>query len=365
MTTEHPITHTERPRVTAGVAQADCAKLLIALGVSVDNARTTARQLVAADLRGTDTHGLAQLPIYLERLSNGYIRAAAEPEIVNGGSVTTVITGNNGLGQVTSEYAMNVAIEKALSVGTGVSVVHKSHHFGAAAGYALLAADVGCLGIVTTNTPAFLAPAAGFAPRIGNNPLAIASPGDQFPIVLDTALSVSSVGSIKRFAAEGTPIPDGWAFDEHGRNTTDARLALGSGTSLAAIGGHKGIGLAMMMSILTGVLSGGVFEDQVNRLNEQDYLNSSHFFLAIDVRQFMELDLFRSRVALFCKYVHDSPSIADTGDVSPRLPGERQAVTMRERTRYGIPYAHYIRNGLVKCAQDLNVQIDPRWGSAN
>lgn len=194
----------------------------------------------------------------------------ASPANANSTSCTTagaalVADARGGMGQLSSPQAMGHAIERAGRYGIGIASVRNAHHFGAASRWAMQAAQAGCLGVAMSNTTPLM-PAPGGAERlVGNNPLAIAVPTKGGPeIVLDMALSAVALGKIRLAASAGRPIPDTWATDASGVPTTDAEDAV-LGMLLPAAG-HKGFGLALMIDVLTGVLSGGGWGDQVRPL---------------------------------------------------------------------------------------------------
>ena len=152
--------------------------------------------------------------------------------------------------------ACDLAAELAGEHGMAVVGVRDSHHFGMAGLYAERIAEAGLVGIVTTNAQPIMAPPGIASPLLGNNPLAIAAPraAPHPPLVLDMAMSQTALGRIRLAAAEGRPIPEGWALDEQGQPTTDAGRALAAGL-LAPTGGHKGLALALMIDVLAGVLT--------------------------------------------------------------------------------------------------------------
>ena len=171
---------------------------------------------------------------------------------------TAQIDGDNGPGQWVSMVAMGVAMRKACEQGVGIVSVRGSNHFGAAGHYVWEAAKNGLIGLCTTNGPLVLAPTGGVTPTFGNNPLAVGIPaGRHFPILLDIAMSVAPRGRIGLAMAEGKPLLPGWILDRFGQPSTDlADLAAGLGVP---IGGHKGYGLALVLEVLAGVLSGAGF----------------------------------------------------------------------------------------------------------
>lgn len=343
--------------VTISRAEAErvAAALFEAVGVPREESRITAEYLVLADLRGVKTHGLVRLPIYIDRIRSEYIEALATPEIVTESGSSAVVDGKHGLGPVNAEYAMRLAIRKAQENGVGAVTVRNSNHFGAAAGYATLAADSGCLGVATTNAAPLMPPVGGSERRVGNNPLAIAAPsGNGFPIVLDIAMSAVAAWNIRMAAERGDKIPPDWAFDKNGEPTTDPIAAYDEGGLLRPVGDHKGLGLAIMMDVLSGVLSGGGFGTQVKRLDQEGHLNTAHFFLALDVEHFIEGRDFFARISALSEEIYSTSTREGVERVL--LPGEKEDRVRIEQTESGITYEGQIYDPLIELIQELDVE---------
>ena len=239
-------------------------EVLTRVGVPSDHAAMTANSLVEADQRGVHTHGLAYLPVYVQRLMAGGINPAPAIRLVSERPSTALIDGDNGLGQVVGVQAIQLAINKAREHGAGLVGVRNSNHFGAAAHYAMAAAREGMIGLAMSNIGPTMAPWGGITPCYGNNPISYAVPTGEAAIVLDMATSVVSRGRISAAAARGETIPLGWACDREGRPTQDPNLALEG--LLLPVGGYKGYGIALLIDILSGVLTGGAFGQGVGNL---------------------------------------------------------------------------------------------------
>lgn len=352
----------EEFRVTRGAAEGATAALFEAVGMPRESSRSAAGHMVLADLRGVETHGLVRLPLYVNRLRAGELEARAVPEIIEDGPATAVVDGGHGLGQVNSDFAMREAVSKAKQNGVGVVTVRHSSHFGAAASYAAMATESDCIGIATTNVAPLMPPVGGTERRVGNNPLAIAAPSREgFPLVLDIAMSAVAAWSIRMAAERGEPIPSEWAFDKDGEPTTDAYAAFQGGGLLRPLGDHKGFGFALMIDVLSGVLSGGGFGDEVKRLDQKGYLNTSHFFLAIDIGRFIEPEAFLDRIGRLAKGIHSTPTREGADHIL--LPGEKEARVEQERRRDGIPYSTQIWEPITKLAQELGVDLEAHLDS--
>src|SRR4051794_40000020 len=261
--------------------------MLQAAGVPPGGARSVADGLIAADVEGLPSHGLMLLTMYLDRIGGGSVSPAGEGRIVSDSGGSIVIDAENGLGQVTSERAVALAVERARQHGIAAVAVRNAFHFGAAGRWARTMAEEGCVGIALSNTRPLM-PAPGGAERVvGNNPIAIAVPAAGAPpVVVDLALSAGVMGRIRLAEANGEALPEGWASDAEGVPTTDPAQAI-RGMLLPA-GGPKGFALAAMIDILCGGLSSGAIGNEVRPLYgdpTQPYC-CSHFFLAIDIARF-------------------------------------------------------------------------------
>jgi LDH2 family malate/lactate/ureidoglycolate dehydrogenase len=331
--------------------------LLQNVGVPAAAARSVAGGLIAADVEGQPSHGLMLLTMYLDRIAGGSVSASGKGRIMSDSGGSIVIDAENTLGQVTSERAVALAIERARQHGIAAVAVRNAFHFGAAGRWARMMADGGCVGVALSNTRPLM-PAPGGAERVvGNNPLAIAVPAaGGYPIVVDLALSAGVMGRIRLAEASGASIPDGWASDAHGVSTTDAAQAI-RGMLLPA-GGPKGFALAAMIDILCGGLSAGAIGNEVRPLYGDATLpyRCSHFFLAIDIARFRPLDEFGAAVAHFADSIRNSRRAP--GAAAIRMPGDR-AEAMRAQNSQLCPLAPSTLDALLQRAQQLGVSPPP------
>ncbi len=306
-----------------------------ACGVPSEVAHVTARHLIAADLRGIDTHGIVRLPLYVSRIRKGLIDAKAMPSFVRESATTGVMDGHNALGQYVANRAMRRAIEKARDHDLGAITVRHSNHYGAAAEYSLLAAEEGMIGITTTNTAPLMPPKGGAARRVGNNPLSIAVPSAlEAPLTLDIAFSVVAAWNLMLAHGRGEKVPFGWALDSQGQPTDDPYAGFVGGGTLLPIADHKGFGLAMMMDILSGVLSGGHFADQTRGLKSDEPVEVCHFMLAINVEAFLPISEFEERVRQLVERMKSSPRADGVQEIL--VPGEPEHRKSLDRQNNGI-----------------------------
>jgi LDH2 family malate/lactate/ureidoglycolate dehydrogenase len=274
------------------------ARLFVAAGVPERSARAVAGALVDADLDGVASHGVMLVDMYLDRIRSGSVSAEEEAVVVSDRGAAVVLDARHALGQLTAGQAIKIAVERARRYGAGIVAVRHGFHFGTARRYATEAAKTDCIGIVMCNTRPLM-PAPGGAERVvGNNPIAIAVPSDgPIPIVLDMATSEAAMGKIRMAEKAGEAIPPTWAVRSDGSATTNATEAIAG--MLLPSGGPKGFGLAFLIDLLCGLLSGGASGAAVQPLYGDATVpyDSSHLFIAIDVAHFADPATVRAAAA--------------------------------------------------------------------
>jgi len=304
------------------------------LGLPGGDAAWVASTLVQAELRGVSSHGVIRLPNYTRRLEAGAANTRPNIRVEKDRGALALMDGDNGIGQVVSRRAMEESIARAERHNVGLVLVKESNHFGAAATYALMAAGRGMAGIVTTTTMKNVAPHGARAPLIGNNPIAIALPGDP-PLCLDMALSVVARGYVLQAARAGKKIPEGWGLDSEGKPTTDPNEVLKSAL-LSPIAGHKGSGLSILIDALLAGLAGSNFSHQVREVG--DYSGPSgvtHLFLSIKIEALVPLAAFRASMDAFCGVLRAAPRAMGVERIW--MPGEIELERERERREKGVP----------------------------
>lgn len=338
--------------VPADRARQQISSILAAWGMEAALVRTAAEVMVETDLSGVDSHGISMLMDYEQSRIKGKLDLKAKPRVVRDSPVTALVDAGAGLGHPAAVFGMQLAIEKALTVGVGAVSVFNSHHFGAAGYYAALAPKRGLLGLVTSATRNIaMVPTRARLPMLGTNPIAFAAPARRNrPFVLDMATATVASNKVKVYDLNGKTLPAGWVLDEHGTPVIDAAAALeilyqrpkDQGGGLTPIGGtaemssYKGYGLAMMVHILGGTLSGASFSPirmRTQRPEEPD--NLGHFFLAIDPKVFRPDGAFEDDLDAAIDELHRAPP------VDPALPvlvaGDPEAAAREKRQREGIP----------------------------
>ena len=273
-----------------------CKSVLTASGVEEYCARAVAEVLVDADMTGVSTHGVTRLPIYMQRMEAGLVSRDNNIRILKEGPSTAVIDAGNSLGIPAAKFAMETCIRKASESGCCFATVKNSNHYGAAGFYTKMAAREGMIGFACTNLTGKIAPYGSADAFLGTNPFSVAVPSDDFPVALDMTPTAVALGKLILAQKLGKSIPLGWALDKDGKPTTDP--AEGRKGSLIPIGGYKGSGMALMIEILSGILSGAGYGPHLHDLYKFDAPQGiGHFMGAIDISCFVEPDVFKAGVS--------------------------------------------------------------------
>ena len=319
--------------VAAGALRAWAERCLRAVDMPADDAKLLAESLVQTSLWGVDTHGIARLPHYLERLSRGSIKAQPAVSVVRSGPCTAQLAGDQGQGIVVAHRANRLAIEMAREHGLGAVGVSDSSHCGAIGLYTREAAQGGLVGIAFTHADRVAAPHGGERPFFGTNPISIAFPREGgAPVCLDMATTSIPWNRVMNARREGHVLPPDVAVDAHGRPTTDAAEALAVTPLGGAHYGHKGYALALVIDLLCGPLHGNPFGPRIPPmfadLDAPRRLGA--FFLVLDPRRFAGGALLAANVAQMAIELAAEPG-------APRMPGDPELAREAERTRDGIP----------------------------
>jgi LDH2 family malate/lactate/ureidoglycolate dehydrogenase len=347
-------------RVRAEALEAFAAAVLEAGGLASEEARLVANSLVQANLRGVDSHGVLRLIQYVRTLRAGAVNPRPAVRILQADAVTALVDADGGYGYRPSRLAMDLAVERARQHGVGLVGVRNSHHFGMAAWYVIPPAEQGFIAVMVTNASPLLPPAGGREARVGNNPWAFGIPRrpPMRPLVLDMALSQVAFGKIRLAAAEGRPIPEGWALGRDGRPTTDAAEALRA-ELLAPVGGYKGFGLAFVAEILAGVLTGSPFGLSADAHGRREG-GVGHVALAIDPARFGSREAFLDGVERLAAEVLSAPLASGAERIE--LPGDPEYRRYDERLAQGIPLSDELAQQLASLARELGVALPTGLG---
>jgi LDH2 family malate/lactate/ureidoglycolate dehydrogenase len=330
-------------------------EVLEKLGISSEDARITAEILVTTDMRGTRTHGVRLLKWYVNQVQRGGVNLNARMEILRSGPTWALIDGQAGLGEVTAYKSMKLAMAKAKENVVGVVGVRNSNHFGAAGYYANMCLEEDMIGFATTNADPMMSVPGAAARLFGTNPIAYAFPaGEDKGLTFDVATSVVAGVKIHQAIREGRRIPEGWIIDRQGRATTDPS-DLEKGGAHLPVGGHKGYGLAFMVEVLSGALTGsGMMDEVLSYVQHPDKpCNSGHLFMAIDVGAFIPVADFRARLDSMVRKIRNSPK-AD-GFERIYVPGEIEAEEQERSRVRGVLLDETTLSDLKQVATDLGV----------
>lgn len=326
-------------------------------GMPPQDAEWFAQTILQSNLWGIDSHGIIRVPAYFARVLCKAINPTPKLSIRELTPAVCLLDADGAAGCVAGRAGMNAAIQRAAQFGIGAAGVTNSNHFGAAALYTRLAVDAGMAGISMTNVKPLIAAPGAKAPCVGNNPLSIGIPteNEAFPFILDMSMSVVAGGKLHLAAAKGEKIPLDWAVDSDGHPTDDPKAALAG--FLLPVGGFKGLGLAYAVDILCGVITGGLFADQMRSMYHQPDLPSmtGHMMIAIDLSKLISREQMRERM----RYYHDFITRIPVADGKPPLcfPGEIERSRELARRRDGIPVPISTLNELEKLRVEHGVSV--------
>ncbi len=322
--------------------------------LSRSQAEETAEVLVAADAWGVFTHGTRQLVPLMNNVRQGAIDAKASPQVISAEGGCALVDGRNAMPMVSSRLAMRTAIGLAREAGAAYAGVRHSNHFGAAGYYAMMAAEAKMIGIAMSNVDVCMSVPGAAGPVIGTNPIAYAVPaGRENPVFLDIATSVVAVSKVFSAKASGQPIPPGWLVNEEGHSSTDPNDYPEHATILP-MAGHKGYGIALLIEVLSGVLTGSSFLGGIKRWVDDDPLpaDQGHAFLAIDIERLMPLASFTERMEAMVSEVRSARKAGASGRIF--LPGEMEWDRRSEAYRNGLALPDFVIENLVRVARDTD-----------
>jgi LDH2 family malate/lactate/ureidoglycolate dehydrogenase len=330
------------------------ADIASAAGVSRGDSTILADSLVAADLSGTSTHGLSRLAIYVKRMQKGLIDPKAQLRIERQRAGTLAVDAGNGLGQVQATKVLKRLIPMARECGVASATVRNSQHFGAVSYYCNRAADEDMILLATTSCEPAMSPEGGCEAFFGTNPIAASFPtGKGFHVKVDLATSLVARGNIIAAQKKGERIPEGWALDPEGNPTTDASQAL-LGTVLT-MAGHKGYALALMVEVLSSVLSGSAIGPGIGSMykNMDRKQDVGHFFCLLDISAFMDVEEFKRRIDAMIDRIKSCRRRPGVEEIL--IPGERSSRTTAQNAKRGIKIDAATMNELRQLAQEFGI----------
>ena len=338
-----------RVRISADSLSNFVARLFQAKGMSAADAKSVAEVVTWADQRGTASHGISRVPMYLDVIGRGDMDVAAVPTIDSRAGAVFVLDGHKAAGAVSMKRAVEEAARRAKAHGVAVGVVINTTHTGALGHYIEWAAQRGFAAIFFNCGPPNMAYHGTRAPGLGTNPIAIGAPGENGPVILDMATSLIANGKLIQARDKGEPIPPDWALAKNGDVTTDPAIA----EILLPLGGPKGSGLAFMFECLTGMLADNpIILRQAGPTGKRRHTANAMMVL-IDIAVFRPLDEYKREMGELGRLIKSLPKADGVDEVL--LPGERGAREFAKRAHEGIPLSKKAWMRLVEAALKIGV----------
>jgi len=329
--------------------------VLRAEGVPAADSQLLADTLVTAELWGHASHGMLRLSWYVARLRSGAMRKVTQVRTVRDAGALVVLDGGHGIGQVITQQAVTLGVERAKQYGVSSIGVRNSGHFGTAAYFTRRAAEAGCVALLCTNASPAMAPWGGKHKSIGTNPWSIAAPaGRHGTVVMDLANTAVARGKVYLAAERGTAIPDGWAADADGNPTTDPRAAIEG--LILPMAGPKGYVISFMFDILAGVLTGSAFGDQVAGPYQPDATSGAgHLLLTIDVAAMADPAEYGERVEALVDATRNADKASWADEIL--VPGELEDRHRADLSAAGIPLAETTWASLATLSAETGVEL--------
>lgn len=340
------------------------------IGVPIEDAIICSDVLIASDLKGIESHGIGRLKMYYDRIKLGIQNPVTEISVIKDRYATAVWDGNHGMGHVIGHRAMQEAIDKASRYGMGSVAVRNSTHYGICGYYAEMATKQNMIGMTFTNARPSICPTHGTDPLLGTNPICFGAPSDlPFPFIYDAATSISQRGKIEQLDREEKPTPAGWAINAQGEYCTDTQQLLKDLVSQTAamlpIGGmdeltgsHKGYGLATMVEILSAALQDGFYTNDLlgtDAEGKPTRYKLGHFFLAINIDFFTEIDRFRTIVGDITRQLQSSHKLPGRDRIW--VAGEKEYENEQRVRANGVPVVPNLRKNIEFLQSELGIDL--------
>jgi LDH2 family malate/lactate/ureidoglycolate dehydrogenase len=344
-------------RVPAERIESFIATAFVAAGLPAADAQTLARLMVEADLRGSDTHGVIRLPLYVRRIRAGGVNAKPNIRVVSDRPSAALIDGDNGMGHLVMKRAAELAIEKAKTTGVGWVGARMSNHAGPASLYVAMPLAHDMIGLYfAVGSSNHLPPWGGSESLLGTNPMAVAVPAEhEPPIVLDMAPTVAAYGKVRLKAQRGEQMPVGWMIDRDGKPLTDPTRA--DEGHLLPIGDYKGYGLSLIIGLLAGALNRAALgRDVIDFVkNTGAATNTGQAIAALSIEAFMPAGDFKRAVDQMIRDIRNSQKLPGVERIW--LPGEQSHTKLLDRRAHGVPMPKALRESLDTVARELNIGL--------
>lgn len=318
-------------------------KKLKEVGLNEDHAKKVATILIHADLRNVNSHGVLRTEHYVNRIAAGGINTAPTISFEQTGKVTGVLNGGDGIGHVIADEATDKAIHLAKENGVGMVTAMNSSHCGALSYYVQKIAKHGLIGIAMSHTDKIVVPYGGTESFLGTNPIAYGVPAKRNkPFILDMATSNVALGKVLNHKEKNESIPHGWGVDERGESVTDPEKVV----SLQPFGGVKGYGLAIVVDIFSGLLTGSKFGPHISKMySDLDQKRKlGHYFCAIDPEMFTNKEQFLEQMDQMMEELRNVPPKKGVDQVY--VPGDIEHADEERNKREGVTVPRSVFNYL-------------------
>ena len=322
----------------------------------LEMASTVAENLVLAEMRNIRSHGLVQTSNYSKWMLSGRMNTKPQMKIVKETPVTLAIDADFAPGAVAGKYAMNLTIAKAKENGIAMTTVKNGTHYGISAYYAMQATKEDMIGIAFTNSVKLMAPFGGYERELGTNPICIAAPAKKHnAVIYDGATSKAAYNKIFFAYTDGREIPSDWALDPGGRDTTNPKDIIIDKGAVLPSGEYKGYGLAVMVNILTGLLSGGSITSNEHGDIEEDSNATAYSFMVIDISKFTEIEAFKQTTDLFIERLKNSKKRENVEEIF--VPGEIEDICYEKSKNEGIILGDGVAKEITKTLEKLQIKM--------
>lgn len=324
--------------------------ILTASGFAEDDADTIGKVITHSDFTGVYSHGLSRLTRYLRQIKVGALNKDPQFEKIMDDDGLLMFDGDNGFGILTMNKAYDEAVKKAKELGVAFATGRRNANIGCGSYYGWRAVEDNMICIAGCNTYAWTSPFGGADRLIGTNPIIFAVPTEnEYPIVMDVSTTNVAMGKVQAYEREGKEIPSDWAKDYDGAPTTDPSKAF----SLSPIAGHKGYGLAVMVDVLSTMLSGAAFGEDIGLFKNLEKENTGFFIIVIDPSRFMPIEEFKKTADRYIRMMKNSRKAPGVEEIF--MPGEIEYRKFRENKEKGISFSDALEEELTQLSVDLGV----------
>ena len=343
--------------ITQSTLESFCRSIFESIGFAEDDALLVAEIIVQCEMRGVSSHATRLIPALVRHVQGGGVNPQAKPKVFDEGPAWCMIDAQGALGHLAAHQGVQIAMDKARKCGVGMAGIRQGNHLGALGAYALMCARAGMVGLITNNTNPVMAVTGSCEKSSGNNPFAFGAPaGSEPPIVLDMACSAAAGSKVIMAGQNGEDIPQGWAIDSVGTATTDPLDYLERSGALLPMSGHKGYGLAVMVEVLAGVLTGASLTSDIKDWTEQtdQVSDQGYSFIALDVEAFMPRSVYEQRIEGLIKRTRSHRKIEGVDRIY--LPGEMEHENEQQARSEGMSLPDWHVESLKQVALDLDLE---------